>query len=135
MTAPSFSSMHAEPAPGRQGAPRRRGHWLMTGWMLACAPWPALAQPAPAASAASAAAATEASASAPAPAAAHKPIAGGQATRAWLASQASGEAASPHAQPLPGPAMQRAYARYLKTFEKDVPDKLRDDTNVSGKGQ
>jgi uncharacterized protein involved in copper resistance len=46
----------------------------------------------------------------------------GEATRAWLDRQARGDQASPVAQPLPGPAMERVYERYLKNFTHPIPE-------------
>ena len=43
------------------------------------------------------------------------------ATHAWLELQRSGEAASPQAQPLSGPVMDKVHERYLKSFEHQVP--------------
>lgn len=41
--------------------------------------------------------------------------------KAWLEMQSSGKAASPHPQPLSGPAMNRVHERYLKSFTHPVP--------------
>lgn len=45
----------------------------------------------------------------------------GEAVTQWLDLQRSGKAASPHAQPLNGAMMTRAYERHLKTFEQPIP--------------
>jgi hypothetical protein len=42
-------------------------------------------------------------------------------TESWLELQRSGQAASPQAQPLSGPAMERVHQRYLKSFEHPLP--------------
>jgi len=41
--------------------------------------------------------------------------------KSWLELQSSGKAASPQAQPLSGPAMDRVHERYLKSFSHPVP--------------
>lgn len=41
--------------------------------------------------------------------------------KAWLELQSSGRAASPQAQPLSGPVMDRAHERYLKSFTHPMP--------------
>lgn len=48
----------------------------------------------------------------------------GDATNTWLELQRSGNQASPHSQPISGPVMQRSYERYLKSFERPIPDKF-----------
>ncbi len=45
----------------------------------------------------------------------------GYSTQAWLALQASGEAAAV-SQPMPGAQASAAYTRYLKSFDKPIPD-------------
>lgn len=61
----------------------------------------------------------------PVPATAAVPAAaGGESTRAWLALQRSGAAASARSQPLSGEVMENVYARYLKSFTHPVPDQL-----------
>lgn len=40
----------------------------------------------------------------------------------WLELQRSGKAASPHAQPMSGEAMEKVHQRYLKSFEKPIPE-------------
>lgn len=49
----------------------------------------------------------------------------------WLELQRSGTAASPQPQPLSGPAMDRAYVRYLKGFEYAQPMYFKHDETVS----
>ncbi len=46
----------------------------------------------------------------------------GQATAQWLELQKSGAAAAPEPRPLPGDVAQRNYQRYLRSFEREVPD-------------
>jgi len=48
----------------------------------------------------------------------------GDATLRLLALQRSGSVASPVAQPIPGEVASRSYARYLKSFEHPIPEKL-----------
>ncbi len=50
----------------------------------------------------------------------------GRATRGWLQSQASREQASPHRPTLSGPALRRVHDRYLRSFELDIPQQLRE---------
>lgn len=52
---------------------------------------------------------------------------------AWLELQRSGEAASPQAQPLSGPAMERVHLRYLKGFEHPQPMYFKHDQNITPK--
>ncbi|MBG4801836.1 DUF3613 domain-containing protein [Pseudomonas aeruginosa] len=49
------------------------------------------------------------------------------ATRAWLALQARGRAARPVRQSAPAAARQRAYQRYLKSYEHEIPEYLLED--------
>lgn len=44
------------------------------------------------------------------------------ATSQWLELQRSGQAASTHAQPLSGEAMDKVHKRYLKSFEQPIPE-------------
>lgn len=44
------------------------------------------------------------------------------ATQKWLALQRSGESASSNAQPISGEVMNRVHQRYLKSFEKPIPE-------------
>ena len=53
------------------------------------------------------------------------------AVHAWLELQRSGDAASPQPQPLSGPAMDRAYVRYLKSFEHPQPMYFKNDSNIA----
>lgn len=41
--------------------------------------------------------------------------------KSWLELQSSGQAASPQAQPLTGPVMDRTHERYLESFTHPVP--------------
>jgi hypothetical protein len=50
---------------------------------------------------------------------------------AWLELQRSGNAASSQPQPLSGPAMDRAYIRYLKGFEHPQPMYFKHDESIS----
>jgi hypothetical protein len=45
----------------------------------------------------------------------------GASTDSWFALQASGAAAAPTG-PMPGEQASAAYARYLKSFDKPIPD-------------
>ncbi|HCE9577658.1 DUF3613 domain-containing protein [Pseudomonas aeruginosa] len=49
------------------------------------------------------------------------------ATRAWLAIQASGRVASPVRQSATAAERQRAYQRYLKSYEHEIPEYLLED--------
>lgn len=49
------------------------------------------------------------------------------ATRAWLAIQASGRAARPVRQSATAAERQRAYQRYLKSYEHEIPEYLLED--------
>lgn len=50
----------------------------------------------------------------------------GNATRGWLQAQSSREQASTHRPTLSGPAMRRVHDRYLKSFEVEIPQQLRE---------
>lgn len=50
----------------------------------------------------------------------------GRATRAWLQAQGHREQASTNRPTLSGPALRRAHDRYMRTFEVDVPQQLRE---------
>ncbi len=50
----------------------------------------------------------------------------GRATRNWLQAQASREQASANRPSLSGPALRRTHDRYLRTFEVDIPQQLRE---------
>jgi len=56
----------------------------------------------------------------------------GEATRLWLERQAQGSQASTKAQPLSGPAMERVYQRYLKSFTHPIPDRLENERIGTG---
>ncbi len=43
-------------------------------------------------------------------------------TQQWLELQRSGKAASTHAQPYSGEVMNKIHTRYLKSFEKPIPE-------------
>lgn len=49
------------------------------------------------------------------------------AARAWLAIQASGRAASPVRQSATAAERERAYQRYLKSYEHEIPEYLLED--------
>ena len=53
------------------------------------------------------------------------------AVHAWLELQRSGDAAPSQVQPLSGPAMDRAYVRYLKSFEHPQPMYFKHDSSIS----
>lgn len=50
----------------------------------------------------------------------------GPATRGWLQTQGSRDQASPHRPTLSGPALRRVNERYLKSFEAEIPQQLRE---------
>jgi len=62
-----------------------------------------------------------------------KPIADGHATRDWTQRQASRKQASSIKQTLSGPVMDKVHERYVDSFSKAVPDRLRDNTPISSK--
>ena len=43
-------------------------------------------------------------------------------TQQWLELQRSGRSASPQAQPISGEVMDKVHRRYLKSFEKPIPE-------------
>lgn len=43
-------------------------------------------------------------------------------TQQWLELQRSGKAASPQAQPISGEVMDKVHSRYIKSFEKPIPE-------------
>lgn len=43
-------------------------------------------------------------------------------TKQWLELQRSGKSASPQAQPISGEVMDKVHKRYLKSFEKPIPE-------------
>lgn len=57
-------------------------------------------------------------------AAAHEPAVGerGEATRAWLQYQRSGDHASASERPMPGDVAERVYHRYLQSFSHPIPE-------------
>jgi hypothetical protein len=61
------------------------------------------------------------------------PIAEGKASREWIAQQASRKQASTTKQTLSGPIMGKVHGRYLESFTRPVPDRLRDDLSTDGK--
>lgn len=48
----------------------------------------------------------------------------GDATKSWLELQHSGKQSSEHPQQIQGPVMQRSYERYLKSFERPIPERF-----------
>lgn len=50
----------------------------------------------------------------------------GQATRNWLQAQGGRELASASRPTLSGPALRRVHDRYLKSFEVEIPQQLRE---------
>lgn len=50
----------------------------------------------------------------------------GHATRGWLQAQGKREQASANRPTLSGPALRRTHDRYLRTFEVDIPQQLRE---------
>lgn len=50
----------------------------------------------------------------------------GKATRQWLQGQSGREQASANRPSLSGPALRRVHERYLRTFEVDIPQQLRE---------
>jgi Protein of unknown function (DUF3613) len=50
----------------------------------------------------------------------------GRATRGWLQAQGNREQASAQRPTLSGPALRRTHDRYLKSFETDIPQQLRE---------
>ncbi|SFF38757.1 Protein of unknown function [Fontimonas thermophila] len=58
----------------------------------------------------------------------------GDATRAWLELQASGNAALGTLRPLPGEIADKAYQRYLKSFDNRIPDSYARESFVSASG-
>lgn len=56
----------------------------------------------------------------------------GDDTRAWLALQTDGSAATDTAAPMPGEVADKVYQRYLKTFENTVPEQFERESFTSG---
>lgn len=50
----------------------------------------------------------------------------GRSTRGWLQAQGHREQASANRPTLSGPALRRSHDRYLRTFEVDIPQQLRE---------
>jgi hypothetical protein len=50
----------------------------------------------------------------------------GRATRKWLQAQGNREQASANRPSLSGPALRRTHDRYLRTFEIEIPQQLRE---------
>ena len=59
----------------------------------------------------------------------------GEATRALLALQRSGDAASPVPRPLPGAVATRSQQRYLKSFEYEIPERFQSSVAVRPSGR
>lgn len=49
----------------------------------------------------------------------------------WLELQRSGKSASAQAQPLSGEAMDRAHKRYIKSFERPIPEFYEHETPIT----
>ncbi|WP_020183807.1 DUF3613 domain-containing protein [Methylotenera sp. 1P/1] len=52
-------------------------------------------------------------------------------TQQWLELQRSGKSASPQAQPISGEVMDKVHKRYLKSFEKPIPEFYGHETPIS----
>lgn len=52
-------------------------------------------------------------------------------TQQWLELQRSGKSASPQAQPISGEVMDKVHKRYLKSFEKPIPEFYEHETPVT----
>lgn len=52
-------------------------------------------------------------------------------TQQWLELQRSGKSASPNAQPSSGEVMNKVHQRYLKSFEKPIPEFYKHETPVT----
>lgn len=52
-------------------------------------------------------------------------------TQQWLELQRSGKSASPQAQPISGEVMDKVHKRYLKSFERPIPEFYEHETPVS----
>jgi hypothetical protein len=52
------------------------------------------------------------------------------ATQQWLELQRSGKSASPQAQPISGEVMDKVHQRYLKSFEKPIPEFYKHETPI-----
>ncbi len=58
----------------------------------------------------------------------------GAATQAWVDLQISGSAAPADERPMPGEIADKVYQRYVKSFEKPIPESLKRDNFVSAGG-
>ena len=83
-------------------------------------------EPTPAAPSASTAASTAATTAATTEATAQVTEASSSTVRRWVAAQGQREQASATRQTLSGPVMRRVHDRYLKSFEQDIPTRVRD---------
>ncbi len=52
-------------------------------------------------------------------------------TEQWLELQRSGKSASSRAQPLSGEVMDKVHKRYIKSFEKPIPEFFEHETRVA----
>ena len=52
-------------------------------------------------------------------------------TQQWLELQRSGKSASPQAQPISGEVMDKVHKRYLKSFEKPIPEFYEHETPIT----
>lgn len=52
-------------------------------------------------------------------------------TQQWLELQRSGKSASSQAQPLSGEVMDKVHQRYLKSFEKPIPEFFEHEMRIS----
>jgi hypothetical protein len=59
------------------------------------------------------------------------PIADGRSARVWLQQQGARKQASTVRQTLSGPVMAKVHDRYVDSFNRAVPDHLRDETPIS----
>ncbi len=58
----------------------------------------------------------------------------GDDTRAWLELQSSGHASDGAIRAQPGEIADKAYQRYLKTFDNTIPEEYKRDSFVSSSG-
>lgn len=58
----------------------------------------------------------------------------GDDTRAWLELQASGNAALGSLRPMPGEVADKAYQRYLKSFDNTIPESYERESFLSSSG-
>jgi hypothetical protein len=58
-------------------------------------------------------------------------VAGASATQQWLELQRSGKSASPQAQQISGEVMDKVHQRYLKSFEKPIPEFYKHDSPIN----